>query len=290
MASPYLPMSALSLLESPSPSPSPTPSDPPSSLPTPSPTPTPSSSPLPRRRKRKAGLSKRQAADFRAYSASIATSIPPIIQTHLPDRILELHRLNLAFPAWPDTPPSAPDPPLPPYQPATFSPSTKLDPSSYRWKPRAPQSPSLSYHPSNALLRSIHLQYRPVLLSFDSLLHELAHFLHLSLPAFDETSNSALSTPQTVLAAVRRQQRFVEPWLRARVQYLAQRGVMVEACIKYGWEWNHVQALSEWDEREWVRWRNGMRELRGRMLGLYHLLLNNRDKLLQHSAYQLQLT
>ena len=272
---------------SPSSSPSPTPSDPPSSLATPAST---SVSPLPRRRKRKAGLSKRQASDFRAYTASIASSIPSLIQTQLPDRILTLHRLSLSFPDWPDTPPPPPDPPLPPYQPATFDPSTKLDPASYRWHPRAATPADASYHSSHALLQSIHLQFRPLLLSLDALLRSLAHFLHLSLPAFDETSNSALSTPQTALAAVRRQQRHLHPWLTARLHYLAQRGVLVEKCVKYGWEWNHVQALREWDEREYVRWRNGMRELRGRMLGLYHLLHNNRDKLLQHSAFQLQLT
>lgn len=60
--------------------------------------------------------------------------------------------------------------------------------------------------------------------------------------------------------------------------------------MKYGWEWNHVRAIEEWDEREWVRVRNGMRELRGRMLACWDLLRKNSDQLLKQTSFSTQLT
>ena len=282
-------MSALSLHESPSPSPSPTTSD---SLPLPthslSPSPAPPS--LPRPRKRRPGLSKRAASEFSAYRTSIAATVPALLDTQLPLLILQLHHLVLAFPDWPTTSPPSPCPALPPYQPAVFSPATKLDPASYLWRPHPRPAPHLSHHPKNAALQSIYGQFRPLLVELSALLQHLSHFLHLSLPAFDETSNAALNTPQAALSAVRRQQRYVRGWLGCRVQYLAARGAMLEKCVDKGWEWNHVAALAEWDEREWMRWRNGMRELRGRMVGLWCLLDNNSQRLLQHSSFQTMTT
>ena len=173
---------------------------------------------------------------FRAYLASIAAGIPVLLSTQFPVEILALHHLILAFPEWPNTPLPAPDPPLPPYTPTRHSAASKLDPASYRWKPKPPAPVVATVYPTNALLQSVHAQFRPVLQSLHDVLHALGHFLHLSLPALDDTSNSALNTPQSVLSAVRRQQRFLNPWLTARVHYLAQRASMVETCIKYGWE------------------------------------------------------
>ena len=244
-------------------------------------------------RKRRGGLSKREAGEFRRYRSSIAEAIPSLLTTQLPLHILTLHRLILAFPDWPNTPPPTPDPPIPPYQQPTFTPQQKLDPSSYQWKPSQEDhtpTPHLSYHPSISVLHDISISFRPVLVSLSSVLHDVSHFLHLSLPAFDETSNSSLHTAQHALLAVRRQQRYVRGWLSCRVQYLAARGVMVEKCVEKGWEWNHVMALSEWDEREFQRWRNGMRELRGRMVSLVHLLNNNSAALQQHSSFDIMTT
>ena len=123
-----------------------------------------------------------------------------------------------------------------------------------------------------------------------SLLTQLSHHLLLSLPSLDDTSNSTLSIPQTALLTLRRTSRLIQPYLHPS-HYHSQRGLLLERCVKYGWEVNLVQAVSEWDEREYARVRNGMRECLGRLLMLWDLLRKNGDVWMSTtSAFDIQRT
>ena len=244
----------------------------------------------PTRRKRKASsLSRREQREFSLYQQAITEQIPNLLHTALPTDILRLHRLVQSLPPYTPTPLTAPDPPLPPYITPDTSHIDKTDAASYRWRRKADPPPNLFYHPTHPQLASIHTHFRPVIFSLYTHLTQLSHFLLLSLPSLDDTSNSTLSIPQTALGSCRRTCRLLQPYLHPS-HYHSQRGLLLERCVKYGWEANLVLAVQEWDEREYVRVRNGMRECVGRLMMLWDLLRKNADAWLEQSAADLQRT
>ena len=242
------------------------------------------------RRKRKATtLSRREQREFSAYQRTIAEQIPHLLHTALPTQILRLHHLVQSLPPYTASPLTPPNPPLPPYTTPDTSHIDKANADSYRWRRKDDQPPNLFYHPTHPQLASINVQFRPVLFSLYTQLSQLSHFLLLSLPSLDDTSNSTLSIPQTALGTCRRTCRLLQPYLHP-THYHSQRGLMLERCVKYGWEANLVLAVAEWDEREYVRVRNGMRECLGRLMMLWDLLRKNADAWLEQSAADIQRT
>ena len=252
--------------------------------------PQPSTAVSPLRRKRKlTSLSRRQQRDFSGYQQAITDRIPHLLHTDIPTQILRLHRLVQSLPPYTPTPLTPPIPALPPYTTPDTSHIDKTNADSYRWKRREDKPPNLFYHPPHPQLASIHLHFRPVLFTLYTDLTQLSHFLLLSLPSLDDTSNATLSIPQTALGTIRRTCRLIQPYLHPS-HYHSQRGLMLERCVKYGWEANLVMAVEEWDEREYVRVRNGMRECLGRLMMLWDLLRKNADAWLEQSAFDIQRT
>jgi hypothetical protein len=194
------------------------------------------------------------------------------------------------MPAYTHSPLPPPSPLLPPFRPASYAHVDKSDPASYRSPPRPPSPPCLCYLPAHPLLLPLHHQFRPCLVQLYSLLSSLSHWLHLSLPSLDDTSNSNLNIPQTAMRSVLRQQRFLAPLLsQSSTQYAAQRAALLEQAVKYGWEENYVRAIEEWDDSEYVRLRNSMRELRGRMLVCWDFLTKHEQRLTEDRSHDLQI-
>ena len=242
-----------------------------------------------RSKRKQSTLPRRQQREFSSYQQSIGEQIPHLLHTAIPTQILRLHQLIQSLPPYSPTPLTAPDPPLPPYTTPDTSHIDKTDAASYRWRRKEDKPPNLFYHPVHPQLASIHVHFRPVLFSLYTHLTQLSHFLLLSLPSLDETSNATLSIPQTALGSCRRTCRLIQPYLHP-THYHSQRGLMLERCVKYGWEANLVIAVQEWDEREYVRVRNGMRECAGRLMMLWDLLRKNADALLEQPAFDIQRT
>ena len=243
------------------------------------------------RRKRDASsLSRREKREFATYQQAVNDQIPQLLHTELPTQILRLHRLVQSLPAYTPAALTPPNPPLPPYTTPDTSHLDKSDAASYLWKRKADPPPNLFHHPSHPQLASMQAQFRPVLFSLYSLLTRLSHSLLLSLPSLDETSNATLSIPQTALMQCRHAARRLQPYLHPS-HYHSQRGLLLERAVKYGWECNLVLAVQEWDEREYSRMKNGMRENVGRLMTLYDLLRKNADAwLLEQSAFDIQRT
>ena len=244
------------------------------------------------RRKRKlSSLSRRQQREFSSYQQSITDRIPDILSTALPTQILHLHHLVHSLPPYtpaPLTPPT--NPPPTPYTTPDTSHIDKTDAASYVWQRKADKPPSSFYHGAHPQLAVLHSRFRPTLFALYTLLKELAHHLLLSLPSLDDTSNATLSIPQTALVTIRRTAHHILPHLHPP-HYHSQRGALLERCSKYGFEVNMVAAVVEWDEREWMRVKWGMRECLGRLLMLWSMLRKNADVWgLEQSAFDIQRT
>ena len=243
---------------------------------------------MPRKRKHGA-LPRRQQREFNTYQQSITEQIPHLLHTALPTQILRLHHLVQSLPPYTPTPLTPPEPPLPAYRTPDTSHLDKTDAASYVWRRVEEAPPSLFYHPVHPQLTAINEHFRPVLFALYGQLSALSHFLLLSLPSLDETSNATLTIPQAALGSCRRTCRLIQPYLHPS-HYHSQRGLLLERCVKYGWEVNMVMAVEEWDEREYVRVRNGMRECVGRLMMLWDLLRKNADAWLEQPAFDIQRT
>lgn len=101
----------------------------------------------------------------------------------------------------------------------------------------------------------------------------------MTLPDVGETSSHAVDVPIEAYTAIQLMLRFIRPQLTSHIIYHSHRAKLQAKTVKYPNNQDYNESISQWDDREWSRTINLIRETRSRCIAAYDSLKKNEEKL-----------